>query len=102
MRGRAVAVAVMVCALGGQHVQLVLTPRAIHQQVPNLRMKGEADVALDPEGTYHVTQKQVLRVAFPDGPVRPFVPVTRQPVDLSVAQLIANCPDVPPFLEDRY
>jgi hypothetical protein len=92
--GRAVPLLV---ATGCSTVPLSITPQELHHSVPALRQTGEAVVEVEPSGTRRVTQDLVLRASFPRASGWRHWFAGDDVRDLSVAQLIANCPDVPPF-----
>jgi hypothetical protein len=72
-----------------QHVGV--TPRELLHHVPELRQHGRATVATDDGGTYELDAGRVFQVTV-DG----------KPRVLTVREMIANCPDVVPFANDRF
>lgn len=93
---------VAVCCIGCVRQNIWVSPREIAHHVRELRRKGKATVEARPSGSYELTMDETFPAVFPSGASKWIawaVPDKKQ--NLSVAQLIANCPDVPPFRGEK-
>jgi hypothetical protein len=86
------ALALTVALAGCAHDDLVLEPRELAHHVAELRRAGRATVELSPHGSTELRVDQALAVRLRDQAQRA----------ITVAELIAHCPDVPRFAEDGY
>jgi len=80
---------------------VTFAPRDLFRSIPELRNDGRARVEVSPNGSHELTRDQVLEVGFES--CRAFgLFCSDEKRILTVDQLIANCPVVPPFREDRF
>jgi hypothetical protein len=85
-----VVIGLALCVVACSRQRLTVTPTMLHSYVPQFRAAGRAEVPLDPYGTATLALDRVLSVEI-DGEVK----------QLSIAALIANCPDARPFASDQ-
>lgn len=90
MARRAVIAAMIASTVACSRQRLTVTPTMLHSQVPALRAHGRATVELEPSGSATLSLDDVVPVKLGGE--------TKQ---LSIASLIASCPDVRPFANDE-
>ncbi|HTE52276.1 MAG TPA: hypothetical protein VK698_15595 [Kofleriaceae bacterium] len=86
-----------------------MTPRAVHEEIRALRTRGHASVQTTAGRRIDLPADRIVSATFPATlaarlPAAGLAGPGQEQVTarLTIAELIANCPDVPPFAEDPY
>lgn len=81
--------------------RVTVPPRGLFRAIPELRSSGRATIEVAPSGTHELARTDVLEAAFDSCTVLGLA-CERSNKQLTVDQLIANCPDVAPFAGDHF
>lgn len=101
MRSLIAFVVVVALASACTRQRVTVPPRGLFRAIPELRSSGRATIDVSPSGTHELAKTDVLEAAFDSCTVLGLA-CERSSRQLTVDQLIANCPDVAPFAGDTF
>jgi len=80
---------------------ITVTPQEVHRHVRELQRNGRATVVTEQGGTHDLSLQDELSIELGGSRLLGLLQSTKQR-RVTVRDLIANCPEVRPFREDRY
>jgi hypothetical protein len=103
MEMRPIAWGVLLALVSGActRQRVTVTPRGLFRAIPELRSSGRATIEVSPSGTHELASTDVYDVRFSSCAVFGFA-CEGSTTRLTVASLIANCPDIAPFANDPF